>query len=522
MPKPISFGKLDFEIVASLEEARGRPEAETPFRILILGDFTGRESRGERDRRSLGDRRPIFVDRDNLEEVMAKLGIEIEIPLLGKQSPPVRTGFSSMDDFSPDCLFERLDVFQALKDTRRSLKDPSVAAALARQLQEERSTVEPSPSVGQPSGSSKEPIEIMGSGLLNEIVDETVRERPDARPQASSRPPSDMDRFVKEIVSPYLAPEVPPEQEQMVAAVDAAASELMRRLLHHPDFQAIQAAWRGLSFLASRLETDERLKLYLLDVAKAELAADVGSSEDLASSGLYKLLVEETVETPGGEPWAVVAGAYTFGPTSIDAALLGRLAKIASSAGAPFISAANAGLVGAHSWSTTADPEKWKKGIDADGDKAWTALRGLPEASYVGLALPRFLLRLPYGTATDPIECFDFEEMGEEPTHEDYLWANPSFACAYLLGKAFSERGWDFEPGAVQDVEDLPLHVSKQRGESVVKPCAEALLTEPAAERMLDTGLMPLLSFRNQDFIRLARFQSIAAPPTPLWGRWGG
>jgi type VI secretion system protein ImpC len=147
-------------------------------------------------------------------------------------------------------------------------------------------------------------------------------------------------------------------------------------------------------------------------------------------------------------------------------------------------------------------------------------LRRSPEAAYVGLALPRFLLRLPYGREGERLEAFEFEELPDGGSHDAYLWGNPAFGCAYLLGRAFSEHGWGFRPGAVQEIDDLPIYVFKDDGERRVKPCAEVLLTLRGAELILDRGLMPLLSFRDRDVVRLARFQSIRDPLTPLAGRW--
>ncbi len=144
----------------------------------------------------------------------------------------------------------------------------------------------------------------------------------------------------------------------------------------------------------------------------------------------------------------------------------------------------------------------------------------MPEASAIGLALPRFLLRLPYGKKTDPIESFDFEEMPEAPSHEDYLWGNPAFACAALLAQSFSEYGWEMRPGAHAQIDGLPLHVYQRDGESELKPCAEALLTEDAAAHILENGLMPLVSLKERDSVRLVRFQSIAKPLRALAGGW--
>src|SRR5208337_3099418 len=164
-------------------------------------------------------------------------------------------------------------------------------------------------------------------------------------------------------------------------------------------------------------------------------------------------------------------------------------------------------LLGCVSLAATPEPQDWKPPQNAE---AWEALRRLPEASAVGLALPRFLLRLPYGKKTEPIESFDFEEMPDTPSHENYLWGNPAFVCALLLAQSFNQDGWDLRPGVISELDDLALHVYEENGESGLKPCAEALLTERTAERILEAGLMPLLSLKGKDRVRLMRFQSIA------------
>jgi type VI secretion system protein ImpC len=136
--------------------------------------------------------------------------------------------------------------------------------------------------------------------------------------------------------------------------------------------------------------------------------------------------------------------------------------------------------------------------------------------------VPRFLLRLPYGHDTEPLESLAFEEADELLEHEAYLWGNPAFACVYLLAEAFSHSAWHLRPGIVQDIGNLPLHIYRGGGEALAKPCAEAWLTERAVARILDAGLMPLVSMKNQDSVRLARFQSLTHPPTRLAGRWQG
>jgi len=446
------------------------------------------------------------------------MGPEVSLPIGG--STALTLQFSELDDFHPDRLFERAEIFRRLREVRLRLEDPATFAAAAEELgvrSEPQAAPKGAPAASAGAVASSLVRDHLG-GLLEEIVERAEGRETERRPL---RAPDELQQFVRRVTEPHLVAAADPRQAELIGVIDRALSAQMRALLHVPAFQALEAAWRALFFLMRRIETGSQLKLCLIDISKEELAADLMSSPDLRSTGPYKLLVEKTVGTHGGEPWALVVGNYTFGPQREDAELLGRLARIARAAGAPFIAAASPRLLGCGSLADTPHPRDWRLTPDADGANAWAALRRLPEASAVGLALPRFLLRLPYGKKTDAIESFDFEEMTDAPSHEDYLWGNPAFACAVLLAQSFSEYGWEMRPGVHAQIDGLPLHVYEHDGESELKPCAEALLTEDAADRILENGLMPLVSLKGQDAVRVVRFQSIAEPLRALAGRWG-
>jgi type VI secretion system protein ImpC len=516
MPKPITFGELEFKLVADMKNPAGEPDPEVPFRILVLGDFSGRTNRGAAPSgNEWANQRPIRVDRDNFDAVMAKLGIGLTLSVPGKAVPLASIRFSGLEDFHPDRLYERLDVFQALKDTRKSLEDPATFAAVAGVLKGARSHADAT----APSFKSENAAVGNTGSVSGDLLDQIISQPPQEQENASA-PPSEWRSFLQDIVSPHLVSGPYPRQVEMMAAVDAAAGELMRMILHHPDFMALEAAWKGLHFIVSRLETDALLKIHLLDISKAELAADLGAAENLRSTGLFRLLVEQTTQTPGAEPWAVLIGNYRFEKCHADIDFLGRMAKIAKASGAPFIAAASDRMVCRTSLAKTPDPDDWDQSEKPEDVQAWQSLRELPEAAYLGLVLPRFLLRLPYGADTEPAEVFDFEEMTSPLDLDTCLWGNAAFACALLLGQAFSRNGWHLRPGDQLEVNNLPLYLRKDDAESKLLPCAETLLTQRAAESILDAGLMPLLSFFNQDIVRLARFQAIAAPLCRLAGRW--
>ncbi len=519
-------------VTAPLREA---PDPETPFCIALLGDFSGRESRGILEIGSaLADRRAVLVDRDNFEEVLAKFHPEIKLPA-GGESDSLGLKSSELDDFHPDRIVERAQMFRRLREARIRLNDPATFAAVAEELGLAPATAKASKPAPQPSRPPAASDLLPPSGsFLDAVIEEATTQDPTPeeaigsgwpttsghRQSPRSRVPDDLERFVRRVTEPHLAAVPDSRQAEALAVIDRALSSQMRALLHVPAFQALEAAWRAVFLLVRRLETDSQLKLYLIDVSKPELAADLGSSEALRSTGLFRLLVDRTVGTPGAEPWALVVGNYTFGPNRQDASILARLAQIASAAGAPFLAGASPRAVGCESFAETPYPEDWKSEAEADDTAAWAALRQLPEAGYLGLALPRFLLRLPYGATTDPVESFSFEEMPDSPAHEDYLWGNPAFACALLLAQSFSDNGWQMRPGAHSELDGLPLHVYKRDGDSELKPCAEALLTERAAGKILERGPMPLVWLKGQDAVRLVRFQSMAEPLAALAGRW--
>ena len=534
MRSPSNLGGVTLEVEPGTATLREAPDQETPFCIAILGDFSGRESRGILEIGSaLANRPAVLIDRDNFEEVLTKFHPEIKLPA-GGESGSLGLKFYELDDFHPDRIVERAGMFHRLREARIRLNDPATFAAAAEELGLASASSKTSRPVLEPPRLRvvSDPRLPPSGSFLDAVIEEAATEDPKSQPPESARRrvPDDLERFVRRVTEPHLAAVPDPRQREVLAVIDRALGSQMRALLHVPAFQALEAAWRAVFLLVRRLDTDSQLKLYLIDVSKAELAADLGNSPDLhsndvnlndaGSTGLFRLLVDRSVGVPGAEPWALIVGNYTFSPTRQDASTLAHLAQIASAAGAPFIAGASPRAVGCESFAATPYPEDWKWKGEAEDIAAWAALRHLPDAGYLGLALPRFLLRLPYGETTDPVESFSFEEMPDTPAHEDYLWGNPAFACALLLAQSFSEDGWQMRPGTHSELDGLPLHVYQQDGDSELKPCAEALLTERAAGKMLENGLMPLVWLKGQDAVRLVRFQSMAEPLSALAGRW--
>jgi type VI secretion system protein ImpC len=354
--------------------------------------------------------------------------------------------------------------------------------------------------------------------LLEQILSQS-----DANPvqkQNLTAQKSELDDLINRLVKPFLINIDEAEQTKMVEALDEATSELMRTILHNRQFKALESAWRAVYLLISRVETDSNLRIYLLQATKEELAADLKSVENLSESGFYKLLNEETFSLSNNNSWAVVCGNYTFEPGVDDTATLMRIAKIAQISETAFIAQADPRILGVESLAETLESDDWRLPEDSNEKKLWEMLRGLPEASFVGLTLPGFLGRMPYGAKSDPAETFSFEEVLTPDDNRNYLWTNSSFACALLLAQSFGLYEWKLSENLVRDVDNLPLYIYKNAGQTIAKPVTEVAIRVNTAEKIIEQGLMPLVSFRDTDRIRLARFQSIASPTTVLKGKW--
>jgi type VI secretion system protein ImpC len=454
MSERISKVSVGIEVGERTQPVLSVPETDTPFRMLILGDFSGRGFRGEHT--PIAGRHPIAVDSDNLDQVLASLSPAVQLP-----QGTLR--FRSIDDFHPDRIYQRTDAFRKLTELRNQ---PAPVPAATRE------TAQPAAPATPASGRSL--LDSMMAQADEEPASRVV-EAPDA-----------LADFIKRAVEPHLAARQDPRQEEWAARVDAAAGEQMRAILHHPHFQSLEAAWRALAMLVDRLQPDTDLKIYVFDATLEELMADAAA-------------LERCFGGSASAPWTLIVGNFVFSRSAEDAAKLRWLGRLAASLGAPFLG--------------EAVPPSDAPGLE------WQELVRLPEARWIGLALPRFLLRLPYGKDTSPAEQLDFEEMPKS-VHADYLWGNPAFFCACVLGLAFRSDGWEMRPARHREIGGLPQHIYRAGGESVAKPCAEVLLTDTAAEFILDNGFMPLASMKDQDSVLLVRLQSIVDPPAPLSGRW--
>lgn len=499
------------------------PTDEFPFRVLVLADLSGRASRGAREvGRELAARKPIVVDRDDLERAMARIAPRLTVRVSDGIGDVVPLEFTELDDFHPDRIVLRCPLFRSLRALRARLDDPAQYEGAVDEL---RATVgvdipldefDEDRSTETVPGSGYSAQDLLGDDYMDQVLSATKARETE----------QDWDALVKEIAGPALArmtvPGRRPGQDECVRAVDQVAAAQLRRILHDPAFQALEAAWRALALLVRRVETGPLLEIAVLDVSKDELGEDLALTAQAGGSGLHKIVVERTVGLAGGTPWSLLVVDVAFDAVPRDMALMVRLVKTARAAGAAIAAGADGRLVGCPDVSRAPSAADWTYDGDAKGREMLAALRKLPEASLMALAWPRFLVRQPYGAAADPTEEFPFEEMDAAAPldHARFLWANGAWALALTLCRGFVERGWSFLRGFDPQVSGLPVHTYDDDGDPEILPCAEAWVTIDDAEVAADRGALVLLSVRNDGAVRLAHLNSLATPRATLVGRW--
>ncbi|MGI8640143.1 MAG: type VI secretion system contractile sheath domain-containing protein [Pyrinomonadaceae bacterium] len=505
----------DFETEVTLESKANSLADDEPFCILLLGDWSGREFHSTSS--DSFESRPIEIDRDNFDDVIRKFGIKINLDLQSNVNSTVTIYIEEFDDFHPDKIFQQLSYFSHLRDIRRRLLDPDTFNNAANEVSSwfnssgEEKTVSIEKSV-QTSESQTVP-----DNLLDQILNQTAQS--DFAPQTQTAESSELSALIGKLVKPYLIHADEEEQAKLVAIVDEATGKLMREILHHPQFQALESAWRGLYFLVKRVETDADLKIFLYDISKTELSDNLKSVDNLADSSFYRLLNDDAFDNSAAKNWAVICGNFDFHVNVDDTAMLMRLAKISKVFNAPFISHIIPKSFDNYLLSQVSNTN-FDISFEPNETRLWDAIRSIPESSYIGLAFPRFLARLPFGEKTEPLETFAFEEFDTSFAANKYLWINPVFACALLLAESFSLQGWAMENRFQNQIDNLPFHIYQEDDETPIKKSMEVVLTQKVCLDLLELGIMPFISFQNSDIIRLPRFQSISLSVPFLSGKW--
>lgn len=356
-----------------------------------------------------------------------------------------------------------------------------------------------------------------GQGLLDMIVAES-------KVAVSESERSSAKDQIAELVDEVLAGSVTVSNDLVtsldvrIAQLDQLLSDQLNAIMHHPDFQRLEASWRGLKYLVMQSETSPMLKIKVLNASKKDLVKDFRSSSEFDQTALFKKIYEEEYGTFGGAPYAGLVGDYEFSRHPEDFYLLDELSHVAASAHAPMITSAAPGLFGLESFEDIGKPRDLSKIFDTVEYAKWKSFRESEDSRYVGIVLPHVLGRLPWGRDTVPIDEFNFEEDVDGSDHRKYLWSNAAYAFAARLTDAFAKYGWlaairGVEGGGL--VEGLPTHTfGTDDGEIALKCPTEIAITDRNEKLLSDLGFISLVHCKNTDYAAFFGGQSVQKAKT--------
>jgi type VI secretion system protein ImpC len=305
---------------------------------------------------------------------------------------------------------------------------------------------------------------------------------------------------------------------EMIKAIDATLTTQVNLILHHEDFQQLENAWRGLRYLVNNTETDETLKIKVFNISKKELGRTLKKFRGTAwdQSPIFKRVYEEEYGQLGGEPFGLLVGDYYFDHGPQDVQLLGDIAQVASASHAPFIAGAAPAVMQMESWNELANPRDLTKIFGTPEYAAWRSLRESDDSRYIGLAMPRFLARLPYGAKTEPVDEFAFEEETSGGESGNYSWCNSAYAMATNITRAFKLYGWCSNIRGIESggaVEGLPAHTFPDDDGGVAMKCpTEIAISDRREAELAKNGFMPLIFKKNSDFAAFIGAQSLQKP----------
>ena len=343
-------------------------------------------------------------------------------------------------------------------------------------------------------------LEVEEGSLLDQIVAQT-----------RMRPTDDGYEVAKRGVGAFIAELLRPENneervnknliDRMIDELDSRLSAQMDEIIHHPDLQKVESAWRGLKLLVDRTDFSQNIRIEVLNASKQDLYDDFEDAPDITKSGLYKLAYTAEYGQFGGEPVGAIVANYDFGPNSMDMKTLQNAASVSAVSHAPFIAAAGPKFFGIDEFEGLPDLKELSSIFEGPQFAKWRSFRESEDSRYVGLTMPRFLLRAPYDPEENPAKAFNYRE-DVSATHEHYLWGNTAFAFATRLTESFAKFRWCpniIGPKSGGAVEDLPVHLYESMGGIEAKVPTEILISDRREFELSEEGFIPLTMRKGSD-----------------------
>ncbi len=338
------------------------------------------------------------------------------------------------------------------------------------------------------------------SSLLDDIVQATKLKPTD---EYYSTTKAGLQAFLEEMVKPERqgAKVSGNLVDEMIARIDEKLSAQVDAILHNEDYKKLESAWRSLKFLVDRTDFRENIKIEVMNVSKQDLLDDFEDAPEVPKSGLYRRVYTAEYGQFGGQPYGAIIGNYEFGPGPQDVKLLQYNAAVAAMAHAPFLSAAGKDFFGIDSWDKLPNLKDLHSIFEMPQYTKWRSFRESEDARNVGLTLPRFLLRLPYGPDTEPAKSFNYKENVSDG-NDDFCWGNTAFAFASRLTDSFAKYRWCANiigPQGGGAVEDLPLYQFEAMGAIQTKIPTEVLISERREYELAEEGFIALTMRKGSD-----------------------
>jgi type VI secretion system protein ImpC len=358
-------------------------------------------------------------------------------------------------------------------------------------------------------------VEVTEGSLIDAIIQETPLTPQEEGYDVAKK---GVEAFLAELLKPRHKGERVDKAlvDSMITEIDAKLSQQVDEILHHTQFQQLESAWRGLKLVVDRTNFRENIKLEVLSVSKEELLEDFEDAPEVPKSGLYKLVYTDEYGQFGGQPVGSMIANYEFGPGPQDIKLLQYAASVATMSHAPFVAAANPRFFGLRDFTGLPNLKDLKSIFEGPQYTKWQSFRNSEDARYVGLTMPRFLLRLPYDPDNNPVKAFQYKESVHD-SHEQYLWGNTSFAFATRLTESFAKYRWCpniIGPQSGGAVEDLPLHQFEAMGEIETKIPTEVLVADRREFELAEEGFIPLTMRKGSDNACFFSANSVQKPKT--------
>lgn len=340
-------------------------------------------------------------------------------------------------------------------------------------------------------------------GILNKILEEGRMVRDESQ-RGWAR--DIIGEFAKQVMEGTMV--VSKDTELMInsriAQIDRLISLQLNEVMHHPEFQKLEASWRGLNYLVYQSETGETMKIRVMNVSKKDLLKDVEKASEFDQSTFFKKIYEEEFGMFGGAAYGAIIGDYEFSNHPQDLALLEKISQVAAAAHAPFISAASPALFGWDGFTELGGPRDLAKIFQSVEYAKWKSFRDSEDSRYAALAIPHILMRLPYGQANVPVEAFNYEEDVDGTAHDKYLWGNAAYALGARLTDAFAKYHWTAAIRGVEGgglVQGLPVHTFRtDEGDVALKCPTEIAITDRREKEFADLGFIPLVHCKGTDY----------------------